>query len=146
MSINAQRQSPTLSNVIALNTIVAGTITPSANYLVPGGNQRIAVDSLYMYCIVACKVSTIVITTFWQATYDGTNWFEVYPHTGAAPSAVAAAGTGTTVTTTYFQQFTGQPAAYKYVRGAVLNTVATGGSSDQVTMAYGWLKSQAIPI
>jgi hypothetical protein len=145
MSINAQRQIAYGSQVIALNTVVAGTVTRSPTFLIPGDNQqRAGLDSLYMQCAVVAKVSTIVLSTGWQGSNDGTNWYTIYTHAGNGFAAIAAAGNGSSVTTTYFQMFQGDPAAFRYIVGAVLVTVATGGTSDQVTMSYGWSRRQQV--
>lgn len=142
MSFNSTLVVAYASTTVALSTVVAGTITSAAALvLAPRLSQNIAADSLVMNVSAAITTSTIVVATVWQVSDDNTNWRTIYPLNGAAYVNVAVAGTGSLVTTTYCQSLAGYNFSKQYVRAACLNTVATGGAGDNITISYGWRRA-----
>lgn len=130
------------STALALNTVVAGTVTSAAGLVINPGDPRFPIefDSLVMNVTAALTTNTIVVTTIWQVSDDGTNWRTLYPMNNAAYVAVAPAGNGGLVTTNYVQSCNGWNPAKQYIRAAVINTVVTGGAGDNVTISYNWRK------
>jgi hypothetical protein len=142
MSFNSTIVKTYASTVVALSGVVAGTVTSAAGLvLAPNQSQNIAADSLVMNVSAAITTSTIVVATVWQVSDDGTNWRTIYALNGAAYVNVAPAGTSSLVTTAYCQPLAGFNFSKQYVRAAVLNTVATGGAGDNVTISYGWRRA-----
>ena len=128
------------STAIPLNTLVAGTTTSAAGLVINPGDPRFPIefDSLVMNVTAAITTSTIVVTTIWQVSDDGTNWRTLFPLNNASYVAVAAAGSGSLVTTNYVQTCNGYNPGKQYIRAAVINTVVTGAAGDNVTISYNW--------
>lgn len=124
---------------IALNTKVAGSNTSTAGLVLqPGGSHNIELDSLTALVETKVTTNTIVVTTRWEVSNDGTNWIPIYQLNAPAYVAVAAAGTGATVYTQYVQSAAGINPSWPYIRLAAVNTVVTGGANDSVIVAYNW--------
>jgi hypothetical protein len=64
----------------------------------------------------------------------------MYGMNSAANVTVAAAGSGSLVTTQYVQAFPGVNPGFPYIRLAVVNGVVTGGAGDNVVVAYNYRK------
>jgi hypothetical protein len=123
--------SPTSGN---LNTLVAGTVTPGLAIFC--GNVARKVSNLSAVVNVTAATSTLVITGKWQVSADNTTWVEVRSPNNPAYVALAtgtSAATGDTVIDA--------PAAvygWKWVRFVVVNTVATGGTTDLYAISYSY--------
>jgi hypothetical protein len=127
---------------IALNTLVAGTITSTAGLVIAcaGPTWNIEWDSLFAFVETDITTNTIVVASGWQGSWDGTNWMNINGPGATTPFLqTAAAGTGGLVTTQYVHPFYMNP-AHDYLRLAVKNTVATGAAGDNVTVSYGFRK------
>jgi hypothetical protein len=125
---------------IALNTITAGTITSNAGLVLTPSNtfQNVEWESLTANVQTGLTTSTITAQTLWQVSNDGTNWATLAPLAGTTYATVAAAGTGSLVTTTYVQALDGINLAHPYLRLAVLVGVVTGAAGDNVTVSYNY--------
>lgn len=123
---------------IALNTVVAGTVTSTAGLVIPcsAPQTNIEWDSLAALVQTALTTNTIVVVGKWQASLDGTNWSDIFGINTPANVQVAAAGTGSPVVTTWFHAFAGVNPGVPYLRYAVINSVATGGAADTVNVSY----------
>lgn len=131
---------------ISLNTKVAGSVTSTAGLVIPVAGPQFAIewDSLVALVQTAVNTSTITVLARWEMSPDNTNWAPIYPMNGAANVVVAAAGTGSTVYTTYWLPFQGLNPAAQYLRVAAVNAVVTGGASDAVIVSYFWRKRTAL--
>lgn len=121
---------------IALNTVTAGSTASTAGLVLACANNDIEWDSLHALVETNLTTSTITATTKWQGSPDGTNWVDIVGLNSAANVTKAAAGTGSLVTTQYFQAFAGINPGIRYLRIAVLVGVATGAAGDNVTCSY----------
>jgi hypothetical protein len=131
------------STVLALSGVTANTVTSSAALiLVPNEITKMAMESLVMNVTAGITTSTLVVTTVWQVSENGSTWVTLYPMNGAAYVNVAAAGNGSLVTTNYVQGCLGWNPSKQYLRAAVISTVTTGGAGDNVTISYGWRKAE----
>ena len=135
---------------IALNTLVATTVASSAGLVIAcaGPQWNIEWDSLWALVETDITTSTITVAGAWQVSMDNTNWLNVltpgWPtgdqHSTSKFTQVAAAGTGSLVTTQYVHPFYGFNPSFDYIRYAVQVGVATGGAGDNVTVTYGFRK------
>lgn len=131
------------STVLALSGVTANTVTSAAALVFsPGENTKMAMESLVMNVGAGITTSTLVVTTVWQVSDNGSTWVTLYPMNGAAYVNVAAAGTGSLVTTNYVQSCLGFNPSKRYMRPAVISTVTTGGAGDNVTISLGWFKAE----
>lgn len=127
---------------IALNTITAGTTVSTAGLVISLTNPTFQIEWESLVALVETNLTTSTITaqTKWQYSPDGTNWVDIRDKNGTARTTVAAAGSGSLVTTQYFQAFDGVNPACQAVRIAVLVGVATGAAGDNVTASYFYTK------
>jgi hypothetical protein len=121
---------------IALNTVVAGTTTSTAGLVLAFGSNDIEWDSLAALVETDITTNTITVSSKWQGSGDGTNWVDIVNLNGVAKLQIAAAGTGSLITTQYFHPLAGVNPFTRYIRLAVVNAVATGGAGDNVTVSY----------
>ena len=127
-------------SVVALNTLVATTVTSSPGLVLDMNSPSLNVEweSLTANVQTGITTSTITAQTQWQVSNDGTNWASVVPLAGTQYTTVAAAGTGSLVTNTYVQALDGINPSHRYIRLAVLVGVVTGAAGDNVTVSYNW--------
>jgi hypothetical protein len=139
---------------IPLNGVSAasGVVSAAGLLLSPtgvGGNgAAFAVEFMSLCALVQTKLTTssLVATSVWEVSEDGANWIVFKGLNHAANSAVAAAGTGSLVTTTYVHSFAGVNPAFPYCRLGVAVSGATGGAGDNVIVAYQWRRRAISPI
>lgn len=124
-------------SVIALSGVVATTVTSTAGLVLQvGGTNNIEFESLIANVQSVLTTASLTVTGVWQGSNDGTNWANIYGLNGTANTITGTAG----ATTTWYQAFAGVNPSLPYVRFAVINNVATGGASDNVTVSYNWRK------
>lgn len=128
---------------IALNTVTSGTISSTAGLVIAlaGPTFNIEWESLFALVETDITTSTITVSSGWQGSWDGTNWIQILAGASATSAflQVAAAGTGSLITTQYAHYFPGNP-SFDYVRYAVKVGVTTGAAGDNVTVSYGFRK------
>jgi len=125
---------------IALNTIVAGTTSSSAGLVMAVANSDFEWDTLAALVQYKLTTSTITVTGKWQGSYDGVNWSDLVGLNAPANVQLAAAGTGSLVTTTVIHSFAGLGTVTPYIRYAVLSGVVTGAAGDSVIVSYSFRK------
>ncbi len=133
MSFGSRIRNNFSSTIVALASVAPGTATgPVLNI----GALGIVEGTIVADVSAAVKTSTLTVATKIMVSVDGTTFVPLYTEVGTLCSAaVAAAGTGSLVTTAYKQRIPIGP-SYKYVRLDVVVGVTTGGASDNVTIGY----------
>lgn len=124
---------------IPLNGITATSITSSAGAVLSvaaGSAMDIEWDSLVALVQYKLTTNTITAQGRWQGSLDGTNWSDIVGINAPANVTVAAAGTGSLVTTTVLHAFAGVNPGIGYIRYAILDGVATGAAGDNVIVSY----------
>lgn len=127
---------------IALNTVTSGSTASTAGLVIAcaGSQFNIEWDSLAAVVETGITTTSLTVTSKWQVSNDGTNWVDFLGLNCAANVQVAAAGSGSLVTTQYVQGFPGVNPGFPYIRLAVKTGGATGGTGDNVTVAYNFRK------
>ena len=125
---------------IALTGVTSGSTASTAGLVISMAQNDIEWDSLAAIVETDITTSTITVATKWQVSNDGTNWIDVRDINGTTRTTVAAAGSGSLVTTQYIQYFNGINNPFPYVRLAALVGVTTGGAGDNVTVSYNFRK------
>ncbi len=127
---------------IALNTLVAGTTASTAGLVIAnaGAQFNIEWDSLYALVETDLTTNTITVASKWQLSLDGTNWIDIVQDGLLRSKLIAAAGTGSLITTQYVHPLGGINPGADYLRLAVVVGVVTGAAGDNVTVSYGWRK------
>jgi hypothetical protein len=127
---------PSANNVIALNTITAGsTATATGLVLQPFGANNIEFDSLCINVSAVLATASLTAQPILQVSQNGTTWVNLAPLNNAASVVFPA-----TATTNVVLGCAGLNLSYPYVRFAVLTAGATGGAGDNVTATYNWRK------
>lgn len=121
---------------IALNTVTSGSTASTAGLVISVAQSDIEWESLCAIVETDITTSTITVATKWQVSNDNTNWVDFRDKNGTTRTTVAAAGTGSLVTTQYVQAFDGVNCPFPYVRIAALVGVTTGAAGDNVTASY----------
>ena len=137
MSFNSRTVKASQTTIVALNTVVAGTTAGGPALSVAGTDPENG--SIVANVSVASTTSTITILPKWQVSQDNVTWTNLKLMNTPAEVTVAAAGSGSLVTTTYAQTCPINP-PYPYVRLAVVTGAATGGAGDNVTISYNYRK------
>jgi tetrahydromethanopterin S-methyltransferase subunit E len=137
MSFNSRLVKAGQSTIVALTGVLAGVTTGGPTLALAAAAPE--PNSIVANVSVGSTTSTITIATKWQVSNDGSTWLDLKGMNAPALVAVAAAGTGSIVTTAYAQALQMNP-GYPYVRLAVLSGVATGAAGDTVTISYNYIK------
>lgn len=144
MSFNSSLVRGYATTIVALTGKTTGSITSAAGLVLsPGAAHNIAPNSLSAHISAGVTTSSIVVTTRWEVSNDNSTWLPLYAHNCPAVVQVAATGSGSLVTTAYVQACPGIAFSFPYIRLAVLNTGATGGAGDNVTVKYNWARAFA---
>jgi len=129
-----------------LNQLATGVLglTGAAPQTGAGGRLPLATvepGSLSAKVYAKATVSTLTITGKWQASSDGTNWYDVYTANNAA-LVVIVTGTGSAVSAT--RQFEAPSGIYgaAFARFVVVTGVASGSGagSDEYNISYSFRK------
>ena len=127
---------------ITLNTVVAGTTTSSAGLVIACAGPQWNIEWGSLAALVQTQITTTALSVVskWQGSLDGTNWFDIMGMNAPANVAVAPAGTGAPIVTTYMHAAPGINPMVAYIRLAVLSTGATGGAADLALVGYSFRK------
>jgi hypothetical protein len=127
-------------SVIALSGVATNAVASSAGLVLPvGGANNVEFESLGALVETNITTTNCDALTKWQVTFDGTNWIDYLDHNCIVGIQKSANGTGSLVTTQYYQAFDGVNPAFMSVRLAVKNVgAATGAAGDNVTVGYTW--------
>lgn len=132
---------------IALSGVTGATIVSTAGLVIPlaGSQFNIEWDSLSALVETDITTSTLVVQTKWQGSLDGTNWLDLWQNkyqdaVGTTRLLVAAAGTGSLVTTQFIHTFAGINPGVDYIRYAAMVTTGTGAAGDNLTVSYNFRK------
>lgn len=85
--------------------------------------------------------TSLQMLTKWQVSQDGSTWVDLYAENGVANVRVAAAGTGSLVSTSYAQALPFN-ISHPYVRLAVVASAATGTANDTAVVSYNFRRRQ----
>jgi len=133
-------------SLVALNGLAAGAIASTAGLVIACSSPAFAIEWSSLSAVVQTVITTATLTaqTVWQVSEDGSNWISLIGLNSASNVAVAPAGTGASVPTSYVQAAPGINPSFPYMRLAVVVGVVTGAAGDNVTIAYNFRKRTAI--
>lgn len=139
MSFNSQLKKASQSTTVALSGVTAGSVAGGPVLALAANDAEC--DSLVANVSVGLTTSTATVTTKWQVSNDNSTWLDLKGLNSPAAVTVAAAGTGSLVTTAYAHACPIN-VSYPYVRLAVQMGVATGAAGDNVVISYNYRKRQ----
>jgi hypothetical protein len=125
---------------IALNGITANSTASTAGLVFSYGANDVEWESFAALVETDLTTSTITVASKFQGSMDGTNWVDIINLNGVSKLQIAAAGTGSLITTQYFHPLAGINPFTKFIRAAVVVGVATGAAGDNVTISYSFRK------
>lgn len=127
MSFNSRHKSACFDtgSVALSNSITAGT-TLTANTFTGGLAEP---GSVTAKVAVTISTGSLTLAPKWQASEDGTNFYDIVTLPNTAQTAISA-------TKTVFMQ--SPPGSWRYLRIAILTAGATAGSSDNYRVSYNY--------
>lgn len=130
MSFNARHVSGILdTGLTAIGSQAAGT-TLTANTLAAGALAEPGTVSAFVKVVIA--TGSLTLQPKWQASEDGTNWFDVGNVAGNTLM------TAITASNSYFLD--GPVGSFRFVRVAILTAGATAGANDKYQVNYNFDK------
>lgn len=130
--------------VVALTGLTQNSVVSATGLVFPLASQDPEWDSFCALVETDITTSSLQIGTKWQGSGDGTNWNDFVTYVGGASVqvpgvSIAKVGTGSLVTTQYYQLLPGVNPPVRYLRLAFVNqtgTAVTGAAGDNGTVAY----------
>ncbi len=139
MSFSSKLVKAGSSSIVALTGVLSGATTGATALALAAID--IEADSLVANVSCGITTSTTTVATKWQVSNDNSTWLDLKTMNAPALVTVAAAGTGSLVTTAYAQACPIN-VSYPYIRLATVVGVATAGAGDNITISYNYRKRQ----